>query len=51
MPVLAAGTVVLRRVKGNDYVYIYVGNVEALKKLRGRKVCLLILEDCTTPPP
>ncbi|MGC9179940.1 MAG: hypothetical protein ACP5GZ_07005 [Vulcanisaeta sp.] len=50
MPALTTGTIVLRRVKGNDYVYIYVGNVEALKKLKGKKVCLLILEDCATPP-
>ena len=50
MPVLTTGTVVLRRVKGKEYVYIYIGNVETLKKLKGKKVCLLILEDCVSPP-
>ncbi|MGC8542788.1 MAG: hypothetical protein ACP5NQ_02505 [Vulcanisaeta sp.] len=48
MPVLTEGTITVKTVKGNDYVFIYVGNVEALKKLKGRKVCMIIFEECTT---
>jgi hypothetical protein len=50
MPILATGTITVKKIPGGEYVYIYVGTVEALKKLKGKKVCLLVFEDCVSPP-
>ncbi|MGC8571224.1 hypothetical protein [Caldivirga sp.] len=50
MPVLTEGTITTKTIKGKEYVFIYVGNIGYLKKLKGKKVCLLILEDCVSPP-
>jgi hypothetical protein len=49
MQILATGTITVKKIPGGEYVYIYVGNVEALKKLRGKKICMIIFEECETP--
>ncbi|MGC8596623.1 MAG: hypothetical protein ACP5NY_01755 [Thermocladium sp.] len=34
---LTMGTIIVKQIMGGEYVYIYVGDVEALKRLRGNE--------------
>ncbi|MGC9136746.1 hypothetical protein [Caldivirga sp.] len=48
MHVLTTGIIIVKAIKGKEYVYL--GNIEHLKKLKGKKVYLLVLENYVTPP-